>query len=280
MFAKWGHAPILLLNYPMKKKERQKLNMTENERFSEARKRVLFDEGKGKDIGRLSEKSLHRILKYYIEPNEDFHEVSFLGQVADVKNCNGVFEIQTRSAERLNPKLEKFLLHSPVTVVLPLAAEKYVSWIDINSGNLGNAHKSPKHETIFDALFELSKIKNFIKNENLHIKLIFLSVSEYRYLNGYDRSGKRGSTRCERIPNKLLREIDILNISEIKSLVLKELPSEEFTALEFKKLTKRTQRKNHYILHFLIELGVIERIGKCGRAFVYKKKDINIVIEA
>ncbi len=239
--------------------------------FSEARRFVLSDGGGGHEIGRLSEKTLHRILKYYIEPNDAFHEIAFMGSVADIKNSKGIFEIQTRSTERLNPKLSKFLAESRVTLVLPLAAEKRLSWLDTESCTISEPRKSPKTETLFDALFELSKIKSHLLHENFKLKLLFLSVSEFRYLNGYDKTKKHGSTRCERIPNKLISELDFDNVRELCEAVAKELPDGEFTAAEFKKLTRRTARRNHYILHFLLDFGVISRAGSRGKAFLYKK---------
>ena len=87
-------------------------------------------EGAEMGIGTYGEKLLHRTLKYYFEPNSDFHEVAFNGSVADIKNGEGIIEIQTRSFEKLVPKLERFLCCSHVTVVYPIIERKRICRMD------------------------------------------------------------------------------------------------------------------------------------------------------
>ncbi len=65
-------------------------------------------EQKRGSIGLLGEKVLHAGLKFYFEPNSDFHEVKINGFVADICNAEGIIEIQTRSLGKLKRKLEVF----------------------------------------------------------------------------------------------------------------------------------------------------------------------------
>lgn len=51
-------------------------------------------EQKRGSIGLLGEKVLHAGLKFYFEPNSDFHEVKINGFVADICNAEGIIEIQ------------------------------------------------------------------------------------------------------------------------------------------------------------------------------------------
>ncbi len=243
--------------------------MSDNSRFEDARRYVLEDGGRGEDIGRLSEKSLHRILKYYIEPDEKYHELRCGKKIADIRNSDGIYEIQTRSTEKLNSKLSVFLPEYTVTVVLPLAEKKQISWINIATGEISAPRKSPKKESVYDAIFELYKIKKHIQHENLKIKLLFLDVTEYRYLNGFDKTGKRGSTRCERLPNRIISEIDISGTKGIASL-LSGLPDGEFCAKDLARLSKRSARKNHCILHLLLELGIVSFVRQEGRKYIYR----------
>jgi len=229
--------------------------------------RVLSESGSEGGIGRLNEKTLHKILKLYIEPDESFHEIKFLGKVADIKTSSRVFEIQTGALEKMNPKLEVFLKESPVTLVLPLAAKKSVSWVA--DGNVSPSRKSPKSEGVFDALLELSKISKHFCDKNLTVKLLFLDVSDYRYLNGWDRSKKRGSTRCDRIPNAIIKELDISSKEDVLAL-MGTVPSGEFLAKDFAKITKKTSRKNYYILRFLQDIGALSKVREEKRAFIYK----------
>ena len=47
-------------------------------------------EQKRGSIGLLGEKVLHAGLKFYFEPNSDFHEVKVNGFVADICNAEGI----------------------------------------------------------------------------------------------------------------------------------------------------------------------------------------------
>ena len=134
----------------------------EANRFVNARMTVLGESAGRFGIGTLSEKSLHGILKYYIEPNAEYHEVEFLGSVADIKRDGEIVEIQTRSLERLSAKLEKFLAVMPVRVVYPLPYEKYISVIDKRTGEIISRRKSPKRSSPSDAIIELRKIRKFL----------------------------------------------------------------------------------------------------------------------
>ncbi len=246
--------------------------MTDSQRFCAARAVVLSESVTEEGIGTLGEKTLHKILKFYIDPDTKHHEVKHLSVIADVKNDEGVFEIQTRNFERLLPKLKKLLGDSRVTVVCPIIRSKTLRWIDKNTGELSEARKSPKKETACDAFRNLYRIKEFINNENLRVRLLFLDAEEFKYLDGWDKSGKKGATRAERIPTALLESVDI-NFPSEYAAYLPESLGESFTAAEFSKAIKRTSRYSYNVLRFFLFVGVIERIENRGRAFVYKKKD-------
>lgn len=233
----------------------------------EARVRALSESGAAEGVGRLSEKTLHKTLKYYLEPNEAYHEVKLLGSIADIKNERGVFEIQTRFAYKLRAKIIKLLEIVPVTLVLPLAVSKTVAWISRETGEISKPRKSPRAEGIYDALFELYELYDLFDNKGFSVKLICVDASEYRYL-GKD-GAKRGTERLERIANSLKDEIDIREGKDIIPYI-SDIP-EKFTAKELSRITKRSGRRHFYILKTLERLGLIQNIGNRGRAFVYKR---------
>ena len=96
-----------------------------------------------------------------------------------------------------------------------------------------------------------------------------LDVEEYRLLNGWSEDKNKGSVRYDRIPLKIEQEIDIDEIKDYMQLIPYDLP-EQFTAKEYAKEAKLTPRKASSALNILSYLNIIKKIGKRGRAYLYK----------
>ena len=89
--------------------------------FEEAKLRALLHLQDRSGIGTLGERSLHAVLKYWIEPDERRHEVKLpCGLVADIYDGERVVEIQTGSLYQLRGKLDRLLPFTPVTIVVPV----------------------------------------------------------------------------------------------------------------------------------------------------------------
>ncbi len=238
------------------------------ERFLLAKCKALGQNSGSDGIGTLSERSLHRTLKFYYEPNEEFHEVKYLGSVADIKNREGIIEIQTRALGKLVPKLNKFLPENKVTVIYPIAQNKISRTVNKDTGVFSPKRKSPKHENLFSSFFELHNIKDFLNHPNFRLKLVFLDVEEYRYSNGKGRKGER----IERMANSLNEEIEIHSAYDFAAYLPKTLNS-EFTSAELAKSIKVRSDSVFYIINFLRETEVIKRVGKRGRAYLYSIRE-------
>ncbi len=223
-------------------------------------------------VGTISEKLLHRVLKFYIEPNSEFHEIPVLGSVADILNSRGITEVQTRSFEKLLPKLEKFLPEYPVELVHPLCSSRYVNYIDRDSGQLIQRRKSPKCDGVNRAATELYKIAKLIPNENLTVRLVFLDFEDFRYK--IEKKAWRSSSEnlIRRTPTGIAGEI-VLKRREDYRIFLPDALGEEFTASELGKLIKLDSRRTHNTLSLLLTLGLIERRGSVGRAYIYGKTE-------
>jgi len=243
--------------------------MEDKERFDRARIRAISEMSGQGGIGTLAEKLLHRILKLYLEPDESLHEVKHLGSVADIKNREGITEVQTRALERLLPKLRKFLKEDKVTVVYPIVYEKRLTWLDKESGELIKPRKSPRRGGYPNALPELSKISELIGHENLTVRLVLLTVSEFKALDGWDKTKKRGATLLERIPTALNGTLDITSPSDL-ALLLPSSLGESFTAKEFERATTLCGRRAWFSLQLLLEKDVLSR-EKSGRAYIYTR---------
>lgn len=222
-------------------------------------------------IGTLGEKTLHAVLKRYFEPFSDSHEQKVGRYVADIVGENGIIEIQTGSFNRLPHKLDSFLAVAAVTVVYPISKIKWLSWLDEGTGEVTKRRKSPKQGSVYDALFELFQIKDYLLRENFHLCIVLLEVEEIRFLNGWSKDRKKGSVRCDRLPLDILGEV-YFNVWEDYGLFIPETLMEKFTAKDFSKATKLSPRKSGMGLNVLMALGLLERVGKRGNAYIYSRK--------
>jgi len=91
--------------------------MSNQDRFEEAKNKIIGIDRQRLGIGTLSEKTVHAILKNYYEPDEDRQEIPIENYVADIYADGEIIEIQTRQFNKLRDKLKAFLPLYPVTIV-------------------------------------------------------------------------------------------------------------------------------------------------------------------
>ena len=242
----------------------------DKERFSEACRALCGAVPSRNRIGVLSEKTLHSVIKRFIEPNEVLQEVKVGDYYADIKNENGIFEIQTRSFNRLRAKLKSYLETETVTIVYPIPAVKRLIWIDAQTGELTSPRKSPKRGTYFDAFPELYKLEMLIANDTLRVLLLLIDVDEYRYLNGWSADGKKGSTRHERYPIALADSMLLATKENYEGLLPSDLCS-PFTSKELATAAKIRLRLSQTVLTVLLKRGAVQCVGKSGRLNLYMK---------
>ncbi len=223
-------------------------------------------------IGTYKEKRLHIVLKKYIDPDLSHHEIPLFGSVADIFDGDRITEIQTGSLRPLREKLVKYIEggYYDVEVVCPIAEKKWVAWIDAESGDVTKKRPSPKKGRPSDIIPELYYLLDLIPSGRLKLHLVMLEVEEYRMLNGWSYDKKKGSTRYERIPIDILGESELTSVFDYASLIPKELES-EFTSADFKKATRLSPRKTSYSLKTLTLMGLIEKVGKKGNSYIYRK---------
>lgn len=246
--------------------------MQNQERFEQAKRKIIGIDRQRPGIGTLSEKTIHAILKNYYEPDEDKQEIPIENYVADIYKDGEIIEIQTRQFNKLRNKLETFLPLYPVTIVYPIPREKWLIWIDEESGELSNKRKSPAKGNPYVAFIELYKIKMYLKDPNLRLRLVLVDMEEYRLLNGWSRDKKKGSTRYDRIPTRLVEEVEINCIADYMQFVPYEL-EEEFTTKNFAKAAHIPVNLAQTVLNILYYVGTVERVGKKGNLYLYQVAD-------
>lgn len=238
--------------------------------FERAKEKIVGAERQREGIGTLSEKSVHAVLKNYFAPNPDYQEVPIEGYVADIYTGQEIIEIQTRQFNRMRDKLQAFLPICPVTIVYPMTAKKILVWIDPDTGEEVERRKSPMKASIYEIFEELYKIKQFLPDANLRIKMVFLELEELKLLDGYGKDKKKRASKHDRVPLQLVSEMGMECKEDYLQFVPFELLESEFTSKEFAKEAKIHPRMAGIVLHVLHHLGIVERVGKQGNAFVYR----------
>jgi hypothetical protein len=223
-------------------------------------------------IGTLSEKTVHSVLKSYLSPDPINHEIKVGGFVADICTGREIIEIQTRQFNKLRRKLHAFLAFAPVTIVYPIPKTKWLRWVNPQTGEISPQRKSPKTGTPYFIFPELYKIKDFLTDPNLKLKIVMLNMEEYRFLDGWSQDKKKGSTRCDRIPTELVDEIIITGTEDYRLLIPESL-GEEFTSRDFKKASGLSLSNAQTALNVLHYVGAVDRIGKKGNSYLYVRKN-------
>lgn len=243
----------------------------DHQRFLEAYEKIAFVNRERVGIGTLSEKTLHAVLKNYFEPNAQNQEIKIGSYYADIYTEEGIIEIQTKQFNKLRNKLAAFLPEYSVTLVYPIAYEKHLFWINQETGEVSKGRRSPKKGSHYDIFKELYKIKNFLEHKNLKIIIMMVNIDEYRYLNGWSRDKKKGSYCCDRIPTGIVEEIHIKGVKDYEKMVPKELNT-DFTSKDFALSGHIRRNVAQVVLNILYEVKAIERVGKEGNSYIYRRK--------
>lgn len=238
-------------------------------RFADSCEIIVGTARKRLGIGTYQEKTVHAVVKHYMDPNPANQEQRIGMFVADICNEQGIIEVQTANFNTMRKKLSAFLKQYPVTIVYPVPYCKWLCWINPETGEVSQKRKSPKKGTPQMIFRELYKIRPFLSNPRLHFSILLIHMEEYRLLNGWNRDKKRGSSRYDRIPICLEDQIDIEGKQSFSKLVPQDLP-EQYTTTDFAKKAGITVSDAQKAMLLLTELGITERVGKKKNAYLYR----------
>ena len=216
----------------------------------------------------LSERTLHRAVKDYLEPDRQYQEVPVAGFVADIFRGGQLLEVQTGSVTPLVKKLLG-LPPMPVTIVLPIIREKRICTVDENDV-LQRCRKSPKRGTVYDCYYQLPRLLPLLGREKLTLRLLLLDADEYRTETPSKRVGRSLCRRLDRVPTAFGEELDLAFPEELGALLPPGLP-DPFTREELRKLTRLSVRGMSGGLSALMKLGAVRPAGKDGRRTLYER---------
>ena len=221
-------------------------------------------------IGTKKESSLHRSLKYRYSGDGETETLAG-SYVCDACTSDGEYiEVQTGSFGPLKEKAKNITKTGKLRIIHPIIAEKTLETRD-DKGRLLRRRKSPRKGSewdLFDALLYAPEIPLY---KNLAIELAVVEVIEKRVDDGKGSWRRKGISISD-------REIGAWH----HSVVLKG-PKDYYRFVPFKKNEEFTVRAlgekagidvslARKTLYVLTKMGVVERIGKQGKAFLYRIK--------
>lgn len=231
-------------------------------------------------IGLYAEKRLHSVLKRWMYDDFSAHEQKVPQRggkisrfVADILTPDGeIIEIQTGKMYPLARKVAFYMEQTDlkVTLVHPLLARKWVNWLEPETGEVRERNRSTKKETVLSGLAQLKAMAQYLGDPRLTVVLPMLELEEFRLLDGWVKDPKRRSHRYELIPTALLDTAVLRDKQDYAALFPQELP-ERFTAKIFSKHTRLRGYALYDAIAVFEALGVIRRLGKEGRSFVFER---------
>ena len=235
--------------------------------FGNVRDTIVFNNKIYDGFGTYGEKSIHAVIKRYIEPDTDYHEVGISGSIADICRDGMIYEIQTHSLFKLKTKLEKFLKTHRVCVVYPVVAKKTLYTIDSQTGSIIRKRTSPQKGSVYDFLPQIYGLRELLSHPSLSFRIMVITASEYR--TDVKSSSHRRGEKLDTVPEELICEVRLNGTNDFIKLVPPSLP-DEFGSLEFSKAASVSRSDASTSLNILAKCNIIKKINKKGNAFIYR----------
>ena len=219
-------------------------------------------------IGTLREMSLHATLKdYYAQPG-DLLEVPVEGYLVDIKRGTELIEIQTGNFGSLKSKLDALLDDYQVTVVYPIARERWIRRVS-KDGEVLSRRKSPKHGRVEHLFDELVYIPHYIERANLTIEALLIQ-DEITWLDDGRGSWRRkGWSVNDRRLLAVVEQLIFSGAADYLALIPEEL-QDGFTNRDLAQALGLRLRLAQKMSKCLRKMGVIMQAGKRERAYLYK----------
>lgn len=227
-------------------------------------------------IGNLNESGLHAALKAHFAQPGDRLESVVGGFVIDILRDGeppSLIEIQTGSFSALKPKLTALLDAHRITVVYPLAIQKWIVRID-TAGALISRRKSPRAGSPLDIFRELVYIPTFIGHPNLTLELIETTQEEIWRDDGAGSWRRKHWSIADRRLAALGEAHTLTSPADcfalLQTALNADLPAEFTTAdVTDRLIAPRLKPLIQPSLYALHKMGALARTGKRGRAYTY-----------
>ena len=220
-------------------------------------------------IGELNERSLHRALKARYAAGGAATEQTVDGFVADVFTGGRIVEVHTGSFAPLKRKLPRLLARHPVTLVHPIARDRYIVKTVTDPAVAPKRRRSPKHGSVFDVFSALVSIPALLAHPNLTLEVVLTVEEEVRKVNEGRTRWRYGWVRVDRRLLDVVATHAIASMTDLFALVEADLP-DEFTAQDMANAMRSSRRLGGQAAYCFRKGGVSAVCGKRGNALVYR----------
>ncbi len=227
-------------------------------------------ESEEKGINIHNEYSLHNLIKHLYSLPGDRFEVKLDGFIIDVVRDDTIIEIQTRSFSSIREKLRKLVQTHEVRLIHPIITNKWVVYLDKETGKISGKRKSPKTGKPIDLFKELIRIPALVKHPNFSIILYMVQAEETR-IRG-EKKGWRG--RGYKIHDRKIIGVDKVISLNHPGDYLRFLPDELKDPFTNKRLAEAAgilPREAGWITYCLKKMGAIKEVGKEERSLLFRR---------
>jgi hypothetical protein len=226
----------------------------------------------GSLIGTRKESSLHNALKFRYTGTGGETEKSMGDYVCDGVTEDGeIIEVQTGSFGPLKDKIRELAAFGPVRIIHPVIINKYIETLNMK-GEVIRKRKSPRKGSEWDLFKNLLYAPELAAIPGLCIELALIDVLEQRKEDGKGSWRRKGASISGRELAGWHSSVS-LNSKKDYYRFLPFTSKEEFTTRDLAAKARISINLAGKALYVLGKIGLVERIGKKGNSFVYKKNE-------
>jgi hypothetical protein len=206
----------------------------------------------------MVENSLHEGIKHWYSRPGDALERQIGGYVVDIVRGDLLIEIQTGNFYMIRDKLRELLKSHPVRLVHPIPERKWIVHIGPN-GEVVSRRRSPKRGRVEDVFLELVYIP---------LEVLLVQSEDVLVDDGRGSWRRRGWSLQDRRLIEVAGSVVFSGPYDLFGALPENLPH-RFTTKDLSAasgLRAHVARKMAYTLR---KMGMIERVGKRGRAPLY-----------
>jgi len=215
----------------------------------------------------MGQTSLHESIKQWYSRPGDQLEAWVDGYLIDIVRGELLIEVQTSNFSSIKGKVRDLLRTHFVRVVHPVVINKWIVRLDSDGENVSR-RKSPRRGRVEDLFRELVYMPTIWRSSNLSLEVLRIDAEDVLIDDGKGSwRRKYWSVHDKRLVNIIDKEV-YRGPTDFLGLLSENLPK-QFTTnqiAETSGLDLNIARKMAYTLR---KMGVIEKIGKRGRATLY-----------